>query len=205
MLLRYKEVNKSEPLEPISLQELEDELRSSQPPSPETWRPRGTKLSAEQVQEVITKEPGNISPQMAELRADLGNAATSLSQFQTFDGPAPETINGRLAMLGVVVGLLGEWVTGLGLLEQTGDHPITVFAAFLFISFASYAPIARGYTRKEPFANRFLGLSWSPKAENWNGRLAMLGFTGMIVTEAITGVNTLQAWGLQSLLHHMNM
>lgn len=25
----------------------------------------------------------------------------------------------------------------------------------------------------------------------------MLGFTGMILTEAITGVNTLQAWGLQ--------
>jgi hypothetical protein len=30
-------------------------------------------------------------------------------------------------------------------------------------------------------------------------RLAMLGFTGMILTEAISGVNTLQAWGLQSL------
>jgi hypothetical protein len=30
-------------------------------------------------------------------------------------------------------------------------------------------------------------------------RLAMLGFTGMILTEAIAGVNTLQAWGLQSL------
>jgi hypothetical protein len=27
----------------------------------------------------------------------------------------------------------------------------------------------------------------------------MLGFTGMILTEAITGVNTLQAWGLQPL------
>jgi hypothetical protein len=25
----------------------------------------------------------------------------------------------------------------------------------------------------------------------------MLGFTGMILTEAITGVNILQAWGLQ--------
>jgi hypothetical protein len=26
----------------------------------------------------------------------------------------------------------------------------------------------RGYTRKEPFANNFLGLNWSPQAENWN-------------------------------------
>jgi hypothetical protein len=25
----------------------------------------------------------------------------------------------------------------------------------------------------------------------------MLGFSGMIVTEAISGLNTLQAWGLQ--------
>jgi hypothetical protein len=28
----------------------------------------------------------------------------------------------------------------------------------------------RGYTRKEPFANTILGLNWSPRAENWNGR-----------------------------------
>jgi hypothetical protein len=28
----------------------------------------------------------------------------------------------------------------------------------------------------------------------------MLGFVGMIATEAITGVNTLQAWGLQEVV-----
>jgi hypothetical protein len=27
----------------------------------------------------------------------------------------------------------------------------------------------------------------------------MLGFAGMLLTEAITGVNTLQAWGLQAV------
>jgi hypothetical protein len=30
-------------------------------------------------------------------------------------------------------------------------------------------------------------------------RLAMLGFAGMVATEMITGVNVLQAWGLQPL------
>jgi hypothetical protein len=40
-----------------------------------------------------------ISPRSAELRADLGKAA-DLWQSQVFDGPAPETINSRLAMLG---------------------------------------------------------------------------------------------------------
>lgn len=31
------------------------------------------------------------------------------------------------------------------------------------------------------------------------GRAAMLGFAGMALTELITGVNTLQAWHLQSV------
>jgi hypothetical protein len=44
---------------------------------------------------------------------------------------------------GVLIGLVGEWTTGLGLLQQTGDHPLVVFGSFLLISFASYAPIAR--------------------------------------------------------------
>jgi hypothetical protein len=36
-------------------------------------------------------------------------------------------------------------------------------------------------------------------AENWNGRLAMLGFAGMLFSEGVLHMNTLQAWGLQSL------
>jgi hypothetical protein len=80
---------------------------------------------------------------MAEMRADLGNAATDLSQLQAFDGPGPETINGRLAMLGVVIALIGEATTGMGLLEQTGDHPLLVLLSFLVITFASYAPIVQ--------------------------------------------------------------
>jgi hypothetical protein len=136
---------------------------------------------------------------MAEIRADLGTSATDINQLQTFDGPAPETINGRLAMLGVATGLVLEWTTGQGLLQQTADHPIFVFVSFVLISIATYIPLIKGYTRKEAFSNNLLGLSWSPKAENWNGRLAMMGFTGMILTEALSGVNTLQAWGLQTV------
>lgn len=43
----------------------------------------------------------------------------------------------------VLIGLVEEWRTGLGLLEQTKDHPITVFAVFVILALASYAPIAR--------------------------------------------------------------
>jgi hypothetical protein len=53
------------------------------------------------------KDPGmkqywpssTISPESAEARADMGKAA-DFWQMQVFDGPAPETINGRMAMLG---------------------------------------------------------------------------------------------------------
>uniref|UniRef100_A0A383VMX0 Chlorophyll a-b binding protein, chloroplastic n=1 Tax=Tetradesmus obliquus TaxID=3088 RepID=A0A383VMX0_TETOB len=168
--------------------------------------PKDPKITAEQMETLRYKEPGmkqywpssTISPESAEERADMGTAA-DFWQMQVFDGPAPETINGRMSMLGVLIGLIGEWTTGLGLMEQTADHPLIVFGSFLLISFASYAPIARGYTRKEPYANHLLGFNWTPRAENWNGRIAMLGFAGMVLTEWITGVNTLQAWGLQGI------
>jgi hypothetical protein len=38
------------------------------------------------VLQVYNKEEGNVSPHMAELRADMGKAATDLTTMQTFDG-----------------------------------------------------------------------------------------------------------------------
>jgi hypothetical protein len=187
--VRYREEDR----QPFDLENIEEQLEQVR--SRPAGSPTQTKLSQQQLEEVYRKEPGNVSPRMAEIRADLGTAATDINQLQTFDGPAPETINGRLAMLGVATGLLFEITTGQGLLQQTADHPIFVFASFVLISIATYIPLIKGYTRKEAFATSL----WSPKAENWNGRLAMMGFTGMILTEAISGVNTLQAWGLQAV------
>lgn len=33
-------------------------------------------------------------------------------------------------------------------------------------------------------------------AENWNGRLAMIGFVSAIVTEVLTGQGVLHFWGI---------
>jgi hypothetical protein len=38
----------------------------------------------------------------------------------------------------------------------------------------------RGDTRREGLVNFFGGLSWILSADNWNGRLAMLCFAGML-------------------------
>jgi hypothetical protein len=46
-------------------------------------------------------------------------------------------------MLGVVTGLAGEWFTGLGLSQQTADHPVLVLASFVIISIATYAPLVK--------------------------------------------------------------
>jgi hypothetical protein len=50
---------------------------------------------------------------------------------------------GRLAMLGVVTGLAGEWFTGMGLLQQTADHPVLVFASYVILAIATYTPLVK--------------------------------------------------------------
>lgn len=136
-------------------------------------------------------EAGNLSNENAERRANAG-ADQPFSSIQAFDGVAPETINSRLAMVGVTSALAAEFVSGIGIKEQVATAPLSIAAVFLLISFASYIPIARGFTRKEPFANSF----WSPKAENYNGRLAMVGFAAILVTEALSGKTIPEFWGL---------
>lgn len=129
-------------------------------------------------------QPGNISNENAERRADIGaTRPPTLLEAQAFDGPAPETINGRLAMLGITSALAAEFATGVGLREQWLEAPAPILFSFAIIAIGSYIPILKGYTRKEPFASPF----WNVKAENWNGRVAMMGFTALIVTEALTG------------------
>lgn len=136
---------------------------------------------------------GNISNENAEKRADLGAVRPpTLFEAQSFDGPAPETINGRLAMLGITSALAAEFVTGVGLREQWLDAPAPILFSFAIIAIASYIPILKGFTRKEPFANGI----WQTKAENWNGRVAMMGFTALIITEALSGKSIPQFYGL---------
>ncbi|KAL2635368.1 hypothetical protein R1flu_006847 [Riccia fluitans] len=110
-----------------------------------------------------------------------------------FDGAAPETINGRLAMVGFVWALLAEKATGLGVLQQVfnpGAAGLVNFVAIVQIfTFASIIPMLKGESTD---ARR-----WGPfraQAERWNGRLAMIGFAALILHEAIRGMPFLTAF-----------
>uniref|UniRef100_A0A453ILG1 Uncharacterized protein n=1 Tax=Aegilops tauschii subsp. strangulata TaxID=200361 RepID=A0A453ILG1_AEGTS len=76
-----------------------------------------------------------------------------------FSGPAPERINGRLAMVGFVAALSVEAARGGGLV-----------------------PLLQG----QSVESKSSGV-WTADAELWNGRFAMLGLVALAVTEFITG------------------
>lgn len=63
--------------------------------------------------------------------------------MQAFDGPLPETYNGRLCMLAVPVALAEEWTNGMGMLEQLSAHPARVFGIAFLLLVATAAPILR--------------------------------------------------------------
>ncbi|KAK3126524.1 hypothetical protein QOZ80_7AG0557900 [Eleusine coracana subsp. coracana] len=101
-----------------------------------------------------------------------------------FSGPAPERINGRLAMVGFVSAVAVEASRGGGLLSQAGSGSgLAWFAATAAVlSVASLVPLLQGES-----AEARSGGVMSADAELWNGRFAMLGLVALAVTEYITG------------------
>jgi hypothetical protein len=100
-----------------------------------------------------------------------------------FGGPAPETINGRLAMLGFVSAIGVELANGKDLLSQLGSGgvPLFVGSAVLF-SVASLIPMFKGIS-KESKSKAIM----SVEAEMLNGRFAMLGLIALALTEYVKG------------------
>ena len=108
------------------------------------------------------------------------NEAMGLGELMAFSGPAPELINGRLAMLAFVAALGAELSTGESVLRQLADEPTGAVLAAITFAVASLIPMLNN-ARREAFG------PFSPNAEMLNGRAAMIGFAALLVTEAVRG------------------
>ncbi|KAG0563449.1 hypothetical protein KC19_8G032300 [Ceratodon purpureus] len=115
-----------------------------------------------------------------ERRPEDGN--TDTKSLMKFDGPAPETINSRLAMLGITWAFIAEILTGQSVWEQVTEGRGLIW--FLFVS-----PIIIGATlipmyNKESPDSRENG-PFNAQNERWNGRAAMIGLVALLITENI--------------------
>jgi hypothetical protein len=109
----------------------------------------------------------------------------SLGDMMAFSGPAPELINGRLAMIAFVAALGAELSTGEGVLRQWSDEPTGVLLTMVTFAVASLIPMLSQGARRDQFA------FFSPAAEMLNGRAAMIGFASLIAVEALRGGSAL--------------
>ncbi|CAL1411268.1 unnamed protein product [Linum trigynum] len=109
--------------------------------------------------------------------------STKFGDVLAFSGPAPERINGRLAMVGFVAALAVELTKGQDVFTQISEEGATWFiATSVVFTLASLIPLFKGITVESKSG----GLMTSD-AEMWNGRFAMLGLVALAFTEYVKG------------------
>ena len=100
-----------------------------------------------------------------------------------FSGPAPERINGRLAMIGFVAAMVVELSSGEDVFAQISNGGIPWFlGTSIVLSLASLIPLFKGISVE----SKSEGVMTSD-AEMWNGRFAMLGLVALALTEYVKG------------------
>ncbi|DBA87387.1 hypothetical protein WJX77_000279 [Trebouxia sp. C0004] len=118
----------------------------------------------------------------------------TIQDVMAFTGPAPERVNGRLAMLAFVAVAFGELTTHKSVLEQVPTVPFRIIFVSLLISAASIIPKYSSGTSLHDLTEAASRTGLPPQLkffnkthEVWVGRVAMLGFTGLIMVELFKG------------------
>lgn len=110
------------------------------------------------------------------------------AEIMSFSGPAPELINGRLAMLGFTAAMAAECTSQETFVQQFADAPGTILAVSTLFIIASIIPIVRGCAVTDDGGGEGVRPGgFNLTNELINGRAAMLGLSIMILYETITG------------------
>ncbi|XP_060180206.1 early light-induced protein, chloroplastic-like [Lycium barbarum] len=119
---------------------------------------------------------------------DVPKPSTNFIDVFSFSGPAPERINGRLAMIGFVAAMGVELANGADLSAQLSSGGFSWFlGTSALLTLASLIPLFQGVT-----AESKSGRIMSSDAEIWNGRFAMLGLVALAFTEYVKGAGLFQ-------------
>lgn len=106
------------------------------------------------------------APKATPVATPAAETAT-FGSLMAFDGPAPELVNGRLAMIGFFSALGAELSSGEGVIRQFSDAPAPILATFALIAAASYIPMVKGMKPESRATGPF-----TAAAEMLNGRAA---------------------------------
>lgn len=101
-----------------------------------------------------------------------------------FNGAGPEVINSRLAMIGCVTAIAAELATHTTVAQQVASAPLLVAGVGILFTVASLITMVKGVPRKGN------GI-FTSDAEIINGRVAMLGFAGIVLNEVLTKTSAL--------------
>lgn len=71
-------------------------------------------------------------------------------------------------------------MSGANLFQQVNQAPVPIALTFLAITIASLVPMYRGVKRSGT------GI-WTPDAELWNGRTAMIGMVAVVLNTWVRG------------------
>eukprot|EP00244_Chara_vulgaris_P012736 TRINITY_DN686_c0_g1_i7.p1 TRINITY_DN686_c0_g1~~TRINITY_DN686_c0_g1_i7.p1 ORF type:complete len:309 (+),score=45.85 TRINITY_DN686_c0_g1_i7:41-928(+) len=147
-------------------------------------------------QSLTSASSANVAPSVGRTvsrgKPAAGKKEEGFNDLMGFSGSVPERVNGRLAMIGFLLGAVNEKLSGLNLVEQAQRSPGSVLSWIIFISFASVLP---KYVSEVPLrdlmeAAKKDGMPAQLKMANADveqavGRTAMLGFLGTLLVELI--------------------